>query len=403
MGYDLLSAFAPHEGELIAIRRDIHKHPETAFQETRTAALVAEKLRGWGLQVHTGLAGTGVVATLKGRRVTGDKARDGRSIGLRADMDALNLQEKNDFAHASAYAGKMHACGHDGHTAMLLGAARHLAADPDFAGQLHFIFQPAEEGEGGARVMIEEGLFEKFPCDAVYGMHNMPGTPLGHFAIRPGAMMAASDTWTTVFRGTGGHGAMPHMGSDPTMAAAAFVTATQQIIARNVSPQHAAVISVGHIAAGAYGSPNVIPSQVTIRGTARSYTPADRDLLERRLNELAQGIAAAHGVSVEHDYLRRYPPLVNAAAQTAIAIRAATALVGADKVDGDTEKLTGAEDFAFMLERKPGAYILIGNGGSVADGSCHYVHTPHYDFNDAILTTGAAYWVELVKQELGVS
>ncbi|WP_300295449.1 M20 aminoacylase family protein [Ferrovibrio sp.] len=395
MTKDILKDMQAYREELTAIRHDIHKHPETAFEENRTADIVAARLTEWGIPIHRGLGKTGVVGTLKGKR------QGQRAIALRADMDALNLQEKNTFDHRSVHDGKMHACGHDGHTTMLLGAARHLAQDPDFAGTLHFIFQPAEEGEAGARVMIEDGLFEKFPCDAVYGMHNMPGLPTGHFAIRPGPMMAASDTWTTLFRGTGGHGAMPQMGTDPTQPAANFITATQGIIGRNVSPQHAAVISVGHIAAGAYGSPNVIPSDVTIRGTARSYTPADRDLLERRLAEIAHGIAAAHGCSVEHHYLRRYPPLVNAPEQTAIALKAAALTVGPDRTDGDVEKLTGAEDFAFMLEQKPGAYILIGNGGSIEDGSCHYVHTPHYDFNDQIILTGAAYWVNLVNVELG--
>jgi amidohydrolase len=395
MSKDLLKEMQAYREELTAIRHDIHKHPETAFEENRTADIVAARLTEWGIPIHRGLGKTGVVGTLKGKR------QGQRAIALRADMDALNLQEKNSFAHKSVHDGKMHACGHDGHTTMLLGAAKHLAQNPDFAGTLHFIFQPAEEGEAGARVMIEDGLFEKFPCDAVYGMHNMPGLPTGHFAIRPGPMMAASDTWTVTFRGTGGHGAMPQMGTDPTQPAANFITATQGIIGRNVSPQNAAVISVGHIAAGAYGSPNVIPSEVLIRGTARSYTPADRDLLERRLAEVAQGIAQAHGCSAEYHYLRRYPPLVNAPEQTALALKAAALTVGEAKTDGDVEKLTGAEDFAFMLEQKPGAYILVGNGGSIEDGSCHYVHTPHYDFNDQILVTGAAYWVNLVNVELG--
>jgi hippurate hydrolase len=395
MTKDLLKDMQAYRDELTAIRRDIHQHPETAFEENRTADIVAARLTEWGIPIHRGLGKTGVVGTLKGSRA------GQRSIALRADMDALNLQEKNTFAHKSVHDGKMHACGHDGHTAMLLGAAKHLAQHRDFAGTLHFIFQPAEEGEGGARVMIEDGLFDMFPCDAVYGMHNMPGLKTGEFAIRPGPMMAASDTWTAVFRGTGGHGAMPHMGTDPTMPAAAFVTTTQGIIGRNVNPQHAAVVSVGHIAGGSYGSPNVIPSEVTIRGTARSYTPDDRDLLERRLGEIAQGVAAAHGCTAEYHYLRRYPSLRNAPEQTALALKAAALTVGEAKTDGDVEPLTGAEDFAFMLEKKPGAYILIGNGGSFSDGFCHYVHTPHYDFNDQILTTGAAYWVNLVDVELG--
>ncbi|MCW5749967.1 MAG: amidohydrolase [Alphaproteobacteria bacterium] len=380
--------------ELIAIRQDIHRHPETAFEEQRTSDIVAAKLREWGLDVHRGLARTGVVGTLKGRRP------GQRAIGLRADMDALNLQELNEFAHRSAYDGKMHACGHDGHTTMLLGAARQLAADPDFAGTLYFIFQPAEEGQGGARVMMEEGLFDLFPCDAVYGMHNMPGLPAGQFAIRPGPLLAASDSWSMIFRGTGGHGAMPHRGTDPTMPAAAFITATQTIAGRNVAASDAAVVSVGHIQAGSAGSPNVIPAQVTVSGTARSYSPAVRDVIERRLGELGRSLAAAHGCTAAYEYQRRYPPLINAPEQTALAIRAAEQTVGRDRVDADTAPLTGAEDFAFMLERKPGAYIFIGNGVD-SEGGCHYVHTPHYDFNDEIIVTGVAWWVNLVRQELG--
>lgn len=380
--------------ELIAIRRDIHQHPETAFEEVRTADLVAGRLTSWGLPIHRGLGKTGVVATLKGRRP------GQRVIGLRADMDALNLEEKNGFAHRSVNAGKMHACGHDGHTAMLLGAAQHLAADPDFAGTVHFIFQPAEEGEGGARVMIEEGLFDRFPCDAVYGMHNMPGIPVGKFAIRPGPLTAASDTWTVVVKGTGGHGAEPFRGTDPTMPAAQFVIATQTIVGRNVSAIDTAVVSVGHIQAGNYNAANVIPATVTIRGTARSYTPEVRDMLERRLGELAKSLAAAHGCEAEYHYLRRYPPLVNTKEQTDIAVAAATRTVGAANVDPNTKPVTGGEDFAFMLQKKPGAYILIGNGGDES-GGCAHVHTPLYDFNDEILTTGTAYWVNLVQQELG--
>ncbi len=389
------AALRGREAELVAIRRDLHRHPETAFEERRTADVVAERLTAWGIPIDRGLARTGVVGTLVGNRP------GQRAIALRADMDALNLQEKNEFDYRSVHDGKMHACGHDGHTAMLLGAAQYLAAHRDFAGTVHFIFQPAEEGEGGARVMMEEGLFDRFPCDAVYGMHNMPGIPAGTFAIRPGAMMAASDTWTVRFTGTGGHGSAPERGTDPTVPMANFITAMQTIVARNVTPFEAAVLSVGHIHGGAWGSPNVIPSEVVVRGTARSYTPATRDLLERRLGELAQGIATAHGCGADFHYLRRYPPLINAADQTAIALAAAAATVGDGLVNGDTPKLAGAEDFAFMLEKKPGAYILLGNGGDGSAGGCHYVHTPHYDFNDTVLTTGSAYWVNLVAQELG--
>jgi len=380
--------------DLTAIRRDIHRHPETAFEERRTAEIVAGKLAGWGIEVHRGLATTGVVGTLKGRRA-GQK-----TIGLRADMDALHLQEKNDFAHASVIENKMHACGHDGHTTMLLGAAQYLAREPDFAGTVHFIFQPAEEGLGGARVMIEEGLFDKFNCDVVYGMHNMPGIEAGTFAIRRGAMLASSDSWEVTFRGTGGHGAMPDRGTDPTFVAAQFIVAIQGIVGRNVPSSQAAVLSVGHIHAGTPGSPNVIPSEVLVKGTARSFSAEVRNLLERRLAEVADGIAKAGGCTAASKYHRRYPPLVNAAAQTSVAIEAAALTVGRDKVNPDTAPLAGAEDFAFMLEKKPGAYIMIGNGGT-GEGGCQNVHSPLYDFNDAILTTGAAYWVNLVQLELG--
>jgi amidohydrolase len=386
--------FAASATELTAIRRDIHRHPETAFEERRTAQIVADKLQSWGIEVHRGLATTGVVGTLKGKR-PGQK-----TIGLRADMDALHLQEKNEFDYASVHANKMHACGHDGHTTMLLGAAKHLAAAPDFAGTVHFIFQPAEEGLGGARVMIEEGLFDKFNCDAVYGMHNMPGFPSGHFAIRAGAMLASSDSWQVTFKGTGGHGAMPDRGTDPTYVAGQFIVAVQGIVGRNVPPSQTAVLSVGHIAGGSAGSPNVIPSEVLISGTARSFSADVRDLLERRLAEVAAGIAQAGGCTAESKYLRRYPALVNSVEQTSLAVEAAAMTVGRENVDPNTPRISGAEDFAFMLEKKPGAYIMIGNGGP-DEGGCHNVHSPLYDFNDRILTTGAAYWVNLVQLELG--
>jgi amidohydrolase len=386
--------FAAAATELTAIRRDIHRHPETAFEERRTAQIVADKLQSWGIEVHRGLATTGVVGTLKGKR-PGQK-----TIGLRADMDALHLQEKNEFDYASVHANKMHACGHDGHTTMLLGAAKHLAAAPDFAGTVHFIFQPAEEGLGGARVMIEEGLFDRFNCDAVYGMHNMPGFPSGHFAIRAGAMLASSDSWQVTFKGTGGHGAMPDRGTDPTYVAGQFIVAVQGIVGRNVPPSQTAVLSVGHIAGGSAGSPNVIPSEVLISGTARSFSADVRDLLERRLAEVAAGIAQAGGCTAESKYLRRYPALVNSVEQTSLAVEAAAMTVGRENVDPNTPRISGAEDFAFMLEKKPGAYIMIGNGGP-DEGGCHNVHSPLYDFNDRILTTGAAYWVNLVQLELG--
>jgi hippurate hydrolase len=380
--------------ELVSIRRDIHRHPETAYEEVRTSDLVASKLTEWGLAVHRGLGKTGVVGTLHGKRP------GQRAVGLRADMDALFIHEQNDFEHRSANQGKMHACGHDGHTTMLLGAAKKLAADPDFAGTVHFIFQPAEEGEAGARAMIDDGLFKQFPCDVVYGMHNMPGIEAGTFAITPGPMMAAADMWSATFTGTGGHGAMPHLGIDPTIAAAQFILAAQSIIGRNVAATDAAVISVGSIQAGSPGSPSVIPAEVKLTGTARSFKPAVRDLLERRIGELAQGTAQSHGCTVAFTYKRRYPPVINAAEQTDVAVAVARKVAGDDKVNPHVTPVMGAEDFAFMLEAKPGAYIFIGNGGAGHVG-CHAIHTPLYDFNDAILATGVDYWVNLVGEELG--
>jgi amidohydrolase len=395
---DLLTALKAYEPELIAIRQDIHRHPEVGFEETRTAALVAGQLRTWGLDVTEGIAKTGVVATLKGR-LSGQRA-----IGLRADLDALHIQEVPNRAHGSTVPGKMHACGHDGHTAMLLGAARYLAEHPDeFGGTVTFIFQPAEEGLGGGREMVAEGLFDRFPVDAVYGMHNMPGIPAGEFRTRTGPFLAASDTWTVAFTGTGGHGgAGAHLATDATLPLAHFIMALQTIVSRNVAATETAVVSVGSIASGDAGSPNIIPSRVTINGTARSYTPKVRDLMEKRLAELAHAQAAAFGCSAEVVYDRRYPPLVTHAEPTAVSVAAATALVGADKVETNYPPMTGSEDFSFMLQTRPGGFIMIGNG-SAEDGSAHHVHTPGYDFNDDILTLGVAYWVQLVRTELGAA
>jgi amidohydrolase len=383
-----------YEPELIAIRRDIHRHPEVGFEEVRTAKLVADQLRSWGVEVVEGVAKTGVVGTVRGKRP------GQRSIGLRADLDALHIRETTGLDYASAVPGKMHACGHDGHTTMLLGAARYLAEHPDFAGAVHFIFQPAEEGLGGGRIMIEEGLFDRFPVDAVYGMHNAPGLPVGKFATRVGPFMAASDSWTVTFRGTGGHGgAGAHLATDPTLPLGHFVLALQTIIGRNVPAIETAVASIGHIFAGDFRSPNIIPSEVVVRGTARSYKPAIRDLLQKRIADLAHSLAGAHGCTADVDYERRYPPLVTHADETAASVRAARALVGAENVYAEAPQQTGSEDFAFMLEARPGGFIMIGNGVA-PNGSFHYVHTPLYDFNDEILTIGAGYWVSLVQQEL---
>jgi amidohydrolase len=394
--HDLIADLKTYEPELIAIRQDIHRHPEVGFEETRTAALVAERLRAWGLDVTEGIAKTGVVATLKGH-LPGQRA-----IGLRADLDALHIQEVTGRDHGSIVPGKMHACGHDGHTAMLLGAARYLAEHRDeFGGTVTFIFQPAEEGLGGGREMVAEGLFDRFPVDAVYGMHNMPGIPAGEFRTRTGAFLAASDTWTVVFKGTGGHGgAGAHLATDATLPLAHFIMALQTIVSRNVAAADTAVISVGSIAGGNAGSSNIMPARVTISGTARSYKPKVRDLMEKRLTELAHAQAAAFDCTAEVVYERRYPPLITHAEPTAISVTAASALVGADKVETDCPPFTGSEDFSFMLQTRPGGFIMIGNG-TAPDGSVHHVHTPDYDFNDQILTLGSAYWIQLVRTELG--
>jgi hippurate hydrolase len=389
---DALRTDAAFLDRLTGIRRDIHRHPETAFEERRTSDIVAGILEELGMEIHRGLGKTGVVGTLKGKR-GGD-----RVIGLRADMDALFIEEQTGLPYASKIDGKMHACGHDGHTTMLLGAAVKLAADPDFAGTLHFIFQPAEEGLGGARVMIEEGLFDRFPCDAVYGLHNGPKEPLGRVQTRSGPYMAAGDTWEVIFEGTGGHGAVPHTATDPTIPAGQFVASIAQIISRLVSSNDAAVVSVGHMDAGDYNSPNIIPSKVVIRGTARSYRPEVRDLLERSLARFAESCAAPYDVTARLIYTRRYPPLINTVDQVAVAVAAAEATVGAAMVDGNAPLAGGSEDFSFMLERVPGAYVMIGNGDT---GNAAFVHTPKYDFNDELIPIGVAYWLNVVREELG--
>ena len=336
-----------------------------------------------------------MVATLTGSRP------GQRAIGLRADLDALHITEVAGRAHGSTIAGKMHASGHDGHTAMLLGAAHYLAEHPDFGGTVSFIFQPAEEGLGGGREMVEEGLFDRFPVDAVYGMHNMPGIPVGEFRTRTGPFMAASDAWTVTFHGTGGHGgAGAHLATDATLPVAHFILALQTIVSRNVPATDTAVVSVGSIEGGNPGSPNIIPSQVVLTGTARSFSPRIRDLMERRLGELAHAQAAGFGCTATVEYDRRYPPLVTHGEQTAVSVKAAAALVGKEHVDPDVRPVMGSEDFSYMLEQRPGGFIFIGNGVG-ADGAYHMVHTPEYDFNDDILGLGAAYWVQLVRTELG--
>jgi hippurate hydrolase len=373
------------EAELVAIRHDLHAHPETAFEEQRSAGLVAGHLEAWGLTVHRGLAGTGVVATLRA-------GRSGRAIGLRADLDALHVAELNNFGHRSQHDGRMHACGHDGHTTMLLGAARHLAATRHFDGTVHFIFQPAEENEGGGAVMLREGLFDRFPVDAVFGMHNWPGMPAGEFGLRAGPFMAGFNTFEITVTGRGAHAAMPQQGVDPVVAGSDLVQALQTLVSRNVSPLDAAVVTVTQFHAG--DAWNVIPSQAVLRGTTRAFTPAVQDQLEDGMRRVCAGIGTAHGCEVELRYERRYPPLVNSEAEARTARAVLEDLVGADKVHWDCPPTMGGEDFAFMLQAKPGCYVFIGNGPG--DGG-RLLHSPRYDFNDGILALGASYWVRLVE------
>ena len=392
---DTAERVARHLPAIAAIRRDIHAHPELGFEETRTAALVAAALRGWGIDVAEGVGQLGVVGTLRGRR-PGQGA-----IALRADMDALALTERTGLPHASTNAGRMHACGHDGHTAMLLGAAQILAEAPDFSGTVHFIFQPAEEGRGGAEAMLRDGLFDRFPVDAVYGMHNMPGIPIGSFATRAGPLMAASGRWKVTFRGTGGHGGnSPHLASDITVAQAIFIQALQTIVARNVAATDSAVVSVGHIAGGAVEALNVMPSELLVGGTMRAFTPAMQALVERRITELAEQSAGMVGAAAEVTTWWNTVPLINAARETDAMLAAARGLVGDAHVDADTTPVTGGEDFAYMMREKPGALIFLGNGDAT-DGAVHGLHTPDYDFNDAALPHGIGFWVRLVREELG--
>jgi len=375
---------------MLAWRHDIHANPETAFEEHRTANVVANALMLMGIPVHRGLAGTGVVGTLTNG--------DGPSIALRADLDALNMTELGERAHKSTCVGKMHGCGHDGHTAMLLGAADQLARHKPFQGTVHFVFQPAEENEGGGRRMVDEGLFEQFPADAVYGMHNFPGMPRGQFGIRTGTMTAYLDTFEIVITGRGCHGAMPETGIDPVMISAQLVNALQTIVSRRVAATDSAVVSVTQIHGG--DTWNVVPESVMLRGTARTLDAAIQDKLEAAMGQICAGMAQTHGAEVALRYMRGYPGVVNTAAETAAAAAAAASLVGEAQVHTDIKPAMGSEDFAFMLQKRPGAYIGIGAGEGPNDPP---IHNPYYDFNDRILPLGAAYWVALVKQQLSAA
>ena len=369
-------------------RRDIHSHPEIAFEEHRTAKIVAEKLESFGIEVETGIAGTGVVGTLK-------KGSGNRSIGLRADLDALLIHEANDFAHKSQNPGKMHACGHDGHTTMLLGAAKYLAEKGDFDGTVNFIFQPAEENEGGGKAMIEDGLFERFPVNSIFGMHNIPGIPVGRFAIKPGAMMAAFDIFELTIIGQGGHAAMPHLATDPIQIGTKIVEAFQNIVAKEIDPQEPAVLSVTKFQAG--DTYNVIPTKVKIGGCTRCFSEKVQEQLETRMRQLSKEIANAFDAKCDFFYERRYPPTINNEEETQLAAKAAIDTVGKENLISNHRPSMGSEDFAFMLRERPGAYIWIGNGDG--EGSC-MIHNPSYDFNDKILKIGASWWARLAEHYL---
>jgi len=374
-----------------AIRRDIHAHPELSFGEWRTADIVAKKLEALGIEIHRGLAGTGVVGTLR----AGSGAR---AIGLRADMDALPLEELNAFEHRSTHAGQMHACGHDGHTAMLLGAAEALAALRDegrFGGTVHFIFQPAEEGDGGGRVMVEQGLFEKFPMQSVFGLHNWPGLPVGQMAVMPGPVMAGTDRLEIVVTGRGGHAAMPHQAADTVVAGASLVQALQTLVSRNTEPFEPAVLSVTRFHAG--HADNVLPEEARLGGTVRTFTTAQQTLMETGIGRICEGIAAAYGVKIDWVMERGYPPTINSAAETALCSAVAKQVLGSDKVHSDLRPSMGAEDFAYLLRERPGCYVWLGNGMGV--GGC-MLHSPHYDFNDELIPLGIRYWVALVEELL---
>jgi len=383
---DLLTADLPF---LTALRRDLHAHPELGFEEVRTSGIVADLLRKAGISVHRGLGGTGVVGTLQVGQGT-------RVIALRADMDALAMPETADRAYKSTVEGRMHACGHDGHTTLLLGAARYLAQTRNFSGTVHFIFQPAEEGRGGARRMVENGLFDLFPCNAVYGLHNMPGLEPDEIAVVEGPQLASSDSWRIIFRGTGTHGAKPHLGKDPITAAGTFLASLQTIVGRVIDPLQPAVVSACSVQAGNREALNVIPDTVEIGGTARAYSPEVRDQLETEIGRLAQGTAAMYGIAVDYAFERRIPPVVNDADATVRALKAASAVFGS-KVRTRFPPSTAGDDFSFFAAKAPGCYVWLGNGPAI-DGALH--HNTAYDFNDDAIGPGVAFWTTLVEQDL---
>lgn len=387
---DALERCKPHHEEMTRWRQDLHAHPELGFQETRTAGLVARRLESWGIEVHRGVGKTGVVGVLSA-------GASSRRVGLRADMDALPVVELNRFAHSSKYHGLMHACGHDGHTTMLLGAAKVLAQTRRFDGTVHFIFQPAEEGLGGAVAMMEDGLFERFPCDSIFGMHNRPSLPVGHFNVKAGAMMASAASWDIHITGYGAHGARPESGIDPILVGAQIVSNLQAIVARNVRPVETAVVSVCQFHAGdAY---NVIPQTSRLAGTARAFSAEVMALIETNMRRIAQGVAAAHGATASVDFRNIFSPVINDPNEAEFAAAVCEELVGKERVHRNPPLVMGSEDFAFMLQKVPGCYLNIGNGDH--EGGCE-VHNPSYDFNDAALPLGAAFFVRAVERKLSL-
>lgn len=391
MKNDPLEMLRLFHAELVHIRRDIHAHPELGFEETRTSQLVADKLAEYGIEVHRGLAKTGVIGVIKGKKDSG------RAIGLRADMDCLPMHETGDVPHKSKVAGRMHACGHDGHTTMLLGAARYLAQTRNFDGTVNLIFQPAEEGGGGGRVMVEEGLFQRFPCDAVYAIHNWPGLAPGKIAVRAGPMMAATDEIKITVRGRGGHAALPHLAADPVVATAHIITALQTIASRNANPVDALVVSVCSMQTSQIGAFNVIPGHVELIGTVRSFSPEMRELAEKRLQEIVTSVAQGLGASATVEYRRGYPATVNTEQEARFAAQVGEKVFGKGNVVTDGEPTMGGEDFSYMLQAKPGAYVFLGQGGS--QGGC-FLHNPGYDFNDEVIPLGAGYLAALAEESL---
>lgn len=386
----LLDALYTQADEFVAIRRDIHSEPEMAFEEHRTSELVANALASYGYEVHRGLGGTGVVAQLK----RGDGTK---SVGLRADMDALPILEANSFGYASKRRGFMHACGHDGHTAMLLAAAKYIAKSARFSGTLNLIFQPAEEGAGGAKRMMDDGLFERFPCDAVFAIHNMPGQPQGTFHVWPGATMASSANVTITLTGVGGHGALPHHARDVVVAASSTVMALQSVIARNVDPQKTGVVTVGALHAGTAN--NVIPQEATLLLSVRALDADTNAVIEARIRDVVESQAKSFGCAAKIDYQHNYPVLVNTETEARFAYEVARDLVGPDKATWNAPAITASEDFAYMLEKLPGCYLFIGNGDGQSPGAC-MVHNPSYNFNDDNIAVGSAFWVALVQRFL---